>query len=449
MQRKPIVPVFAGASGTTESGPLIPLYAGGGEKKIDQSLPLKRDELGIGTEWHFVVAAILLFLILAAYGNSFQSEWVLDNKYIIELDPRTKAVQWDDLPGKPGVRNIFTQDYWWPKGISGLYRPITSFTYWLNWTVFGNGHNPTPREQVVGFHWVNLGLHYLNAFLFYRLMLRLTRRFWVSFFAALLFATHPVATESVTNIIGRADMFAATTVIGGMLIWIDIHRSAMWKRVLWLTALLFLMAFGVFAKESAGAVVFVAILYDLIYRVGERIRDFNWREFIMAISRGVTIALLIFFAISTYLVVLVPWMSDMGNIGTGYVYSRATLAGDPGHGRVQFDSDPPTSAKEMYVSNVTVDNRALGSMLSTWADEDGNLSGSVQVQKAADANQKIVYKVAGKIDKSAEWTKLNIRHTDSSGAFNDSDQVTVTFLDGRFPLGILGTVVGLLLIFMS
>src|SRR4051812_353747 len=224
MSRKPIVPVFAAPVAATGAAPAIPLFAGGGEKKVDRSLPLEREVLGIGTEWHLVVAGILLFLILVAYGNSFQSEWVLDNKYIIELDPRTKAVQWDDVASKPGVRNIFSQDYWWPKGISGLYRPITSFTYWLNWTVFGNGHNPTPREQVIGFHWVNLAVHYLNAFLFYRLMLRLTKRFWVSFFAAAVFVTHPIATESVTNIIGRADMFAATTVVGCMLLWIDVNR---------------------------------------------------------------------------------------------------------------------------------------------------------------------------------------------------------------------------------
>ena len=134
-------------------------------------------------------------------------------------------MQWDDLPGvaaKPGVRNIFTQDYWWPKGISGLYRPLTSFTYWLNWTAFGNGNNPTPREQVIGFHWVNLGVHFLNAVLFYALMLRRNAAYSrVLFFAAAIFSTHPIATESVSNIIGRADMFATTAIIGGLLLYMN------------------------------------------------------------------------------------------------------------------------------------------------------------------------------------------------------------------------------------
>jgi hypothetical protein len=451
MQRKPIVPIFAAPAAQPAAAPSIPMFAGGEKKKKEEPLPLQHASkgLGIGTEWHLVVAAVLALLILVAYGNSFQSEWVLDNKYIIELDPRTKAVSWEDMAGKPGVRNIFTQDYWWPKGISGLYRPLTSFTYWLNWTVFGNGHNASPREQVVGFHWVNLAIHFLNAFLFYRLMLRLTKRFWVSFFAAVIFATHPVATESVTNIIGRADMFAATTVVGGMLIWIDIHRSQMWKRVLWLTALLFLAAFGVFSKESAGAVVFVAMLYDLIYRVKDRWSEFNWRELFLAISRGFTIATMIFFAICTYLLVLVPWMSDMGNIQIPYVFSHATTITDPGHSRVQLDNESPGSASAMVISSATGDNRTLGSVLSPWADEHGEMDGLVALTKAQDRSQQILFKVTGNLNKGADFQKLSLQFMRSNAQLNDGDAVIVDFHDGRFPWAIVGTVIGLLLIFMS
>ena len=43
--------------------------------------------VGSGYAWHFAAAPVLLLIILVTYANSFQSEWVLDNKYIIELDP--------------------------------------------------------------------------------------------------------------------------------------------------------------------------------------------------------------------------------------------------------------------------------------------------------------------------------------------------------------------------
>src|SRR5436190_14479923 len=189
------VTLFAGGRGR---GPRVNLDAGAGEARSR-----------VHWSWHFFVAGLLFIALGLAYGNSFQGGWTLDNKYIIELDPRTKAHSWNDDGAQPGVKQIFVQDYWWPKGISGLYRPITSFTYWLNCTALGNGRN------TAGFHWVNLIVHWCNALMLYYIMLRLVGRWWVAVFTAFLFGLHPVATESVTNIIGRADLFAAAAVMGG------------------------------------------------------------------------------------------------------------------------------------------------------------------------------------------------------------------------------------------
>src|SRR5207253_10344469 len=85
-----------------------------------------------------------------------------------------------------------------------------------------------------GFHWVNLFIHCGNAILVYLLMLRLTARFWVAVATALLFATHPIATESVTNIIGRADLLAATTVLAGLLAYIRSTQAVGFRQILWL-----------------------------------------------------------------------------------------------------------------------------------------------------------------------------------------------------------------------
>src|SRR5438045_9753182 len=86
---------------------------------------------------HVIVISALLLACFLSYCNSFKCGWTLDNLYIIKLDPRTKAISWQDRQGDPaapwGVCRIWSEDYWWPKGISGLYRPITSFTYWVNW----------------------------------------------------------------------------------------------------------------------------------------------------------------------------------------------------------------------------------------------------------------------------------------------------------------------------
>ncbi len=228
----------------------------------------------IGARHLFALFAVWVLVVLA-FWNSFDSTWVLDNLYIIKYDPRTRAETWDDPPTdsllrSPGVMNYFMQDYWWPKGISGLYRPLTGLTYWLNWTVLGQGgedpHGFKTSQMVRGFHAVNLVVHWLNAALLYALAFVLTRRWGIAIFAAVLFAVHPITTESVTNIIGRADLFAALAVLGGLLVWrwgAQLPgRSKLWGFIL----VMLITAFGVFSKESAIAMGLVILVYDIAYR---------------------------------------------------------------------------------------------------------------------------------------------------------------------------------------
>ena len=69
---------------------------------------------------------------------------------------------------------------------SGLYRPITTLSFLFNYSVLGNGTDPS------GYHWVNLLLHFLNVLLVYVLGLRLLKSFWPSVFLAAIWAVHPV-----------------------------------------------------------------------------------------------------------------------------------------------------------------------------------------------------------------------------------------------------------------
>ncbi|MBC8107708.1 MAG: DUF1736 domain-containing protein, partial [Anaerolineae bacterium] len=245
---------------------------------------------------HAAFVVLTGLAILAAYSNSFGVKdrsplvnWTLDNKYIIELDPRTKVEAdvfrpstWTNEAGRPDFQDIWTRDYWWPKGISGLYRPVVTFTYWLNWyKMSGDETKLDPnlsaekrdaatekivKDRLLIFHIVNYWAHFAVTILVYLLALHLTQRFWTAVAIGLLFGLHPVATESVTNIIGRADIFASISVIGGLLLYIrsTLSRGA-WK-IPWLLALLCLTTVGVFSKESAVAILPVCILYDLVFR---------------------------------------------------------------------------------------------------------------------------------------------------------------------------------------
>jgi tetratricopeptide (TPR) repeat protein len=222
-----------------------------------KSEPAQRLWLG-----HFAACVVLLLLVCVVYSNSFQSGWVLDNKIVIQANPANKQATWENL------KLLWTKDYWWPRSDTGGYRPIVSTTYLINWAVLGNGNHDKEADQVVGFHWVNLFAHAINAMLAYGLTLRLLRRPWLAFFAAALFAVHPIATESVTNIIGRADEFAAMSFFGATWLYIRSTESTGVRRVGWLIATAAVYGFGCFSKESAPVFLAIPVVYDAVYRWG-------------------------------------------------------------------------------------------------------------------------------------------------------------------------------------
>ncbi len=198
-------------------------------------------------------AGLLAVLSAIAYWNSFRAEFLLDNQTIILKDPRLTSVGWQS------VRDIFAYHYWWPSLESHLYRPLTTLSYWLNYSVFGNGARPA------GYHAVNLLLHWLNAALVFSLVRAVSGRPWAALVTAAVFAIHPLTVESVTNVVGRADLLAAMSVVGGLLLYRGYLASAGRRRLAWLAALGAAYLAGVFCKESAVVLPGVMLLHDLAF----------------------------------------------------------------------------------------------------------------------------------------------------------------------------------------
>jgi hypothetical protein len=102
---------------------------------------------------HALALALLAGLTLAAYANSFRAGFTQDNQALILDDPRLRVASSENL----GL--ILHQTYWWPKAESGLYRPITTLSYLLNYSILKNA------ASAAGYHWINLLLHVINAYL--------------------------------------------------------------------------------------------------------------------------------------------------------------------------------------------------------------------------------------------------------------------------------------------
>jgi tetratricopeptide (TPR) repeat protein len=220
----------------------------------------------------FVLGAVVLFSNVNTLHNS---GFALDNKFIILEDPRLRDACGNQPPNEEcrkknweNVKLIFSQDYWYPKAVSGLYRPLTTLSYRLNYTFLGN------KDSAAGYHWVNFFLHWLNAVLVYFMVMVLIEKLWPAFFTGALFAVHPITVESVANMVGRADLFATIVVIGGFLLYAKSATCTGWKKVPWLLGLMVLTGLGVFCKESAVVVAPVLVVYDLTFRL--RRQHANW-----------------------------------------------------------------------------------------------------------------------------------------------------------------------------
>jgi len=216
-----------------------------------------------GIKMHLSIIAILGVSILLAFSNSLRNTgFALDNKFIILEDPRLRDTK------KENIQAIFTQDYWYPKAVSGLYRPLTTMSYLFNYTTLGNA------DQAAGYHWINFFLHWMNAVLVYFAALVLLEKLWPAALTGLLFALHPIVTESVTNIIGRGDLFALASVLSAFLCYAKSATVRGIRRVPWLLAMMVIMAVGVFCKESAIVLAPVLVVFDVAYRWRQRAA--NW-----------------------------------------------------------------------------------------------------------------------------------------------------------------------------
>ena len=201
------------------------------------------------------IAAVWL-LALLAYSNSFHGALVFDNASIIGKDTRIREATVQN------VRLILTENYWYGRFETNLYRPATTLSYLFNYAILGSGANPE------SYHRVNFGLHLINIALAYLLLFTLLEDSTLAVAATAIWAIHPVLAESVTNIVGRADLLAALGVLAGVLCHIQAGRSSGKNKLAWLGGLAIAAAIGIFSKESGIVILAGMGLYDVIFRAG-------------------------------------------------------------------------------------------------------------------------------------------------------------------------------------
>lgn len=181
---------------------------------------------------------------LLAYMNALSNTFAWDDIYLVVKNPYIKG--WQNIP------HLFTSGYWESIGkTGGLYRPLTMLSFLAEHSV--SGLNPFI------YHLDNVLLHIACSLLVYFLVRDLVEYRHAPLIAAVLFAVHPVHTEAVAWVSGRAELLACLFFLLALLGFIRRWGGGLWYLV---SPGLFLL--GVLAKETAAMLPAVVFLYMLL-----------------------------------------------------------------------------------------------------------------------------------------------------------------------------------------
>ncbi|XP_063883068.1 protein O-mannosyl-transferase TMTC1-like isoform X1 [Scylla paramamosain] len=211
--------------------------------------------------WHKILSSPtptqLYFLLAVAsvsvYVNGLTGEYVHDDLSAVLRNP--------DVQGTRPLWQLFLNDFWGKPmkdpASHKSYRPLTILSFRLCHMLWGNSSTAD--------HSVNLVLHAAVTLLYAHTLLHaLQLRPAQVLLSGLTFATHPVHTEAVTGVVGRADLLAAAAFLASFCAY---HRSVVaagsGREGAWLRWAAVWACMGVGCKEHALTVLGVCVAWDL------------------------------------------------------------------------------------------------------------------------------------------------------------------------------------------
>ncbi len=169
-------------------------------------------------------------------------------------------MSWDDMdyvfntPDIHGFSWVHFQ-HWWTDYYLGNYQPLPVMTYALDYTLSG--------QEPIAWHVQSLVWHIGAAIMLYAVMRRLQDNIWVAFFVALLFALHPVQTESVSWIAARNKVMNGFFFFWAIYIYIGYLTDNDKRKLIWI----YLLAGAAYlCKISAVTLPFTLFAIDIWMR---------------------------------------------------------------------------------------------------------------------------------------------------------------------------------------
>jgi len=205
-----------------------------------------------------LVIGVVLGVTFLAFGNSLFNGFAYDdNTQILESE---LIRSFSNLP-----KALVTDVWFWrveqdkdPTKQAGpstpYYRPVFIVYLMVGWHMFG--------ASPFGWHLASILMHMLAVYLAFLIMERITGDYKLSGLAALLFAVHPLRSESVAWISGITDPLLAVFMLSALFYYMR-YRAEGALKLFAISQLLFLLA--IFAKEPAVCAPMMVVAYELFF----------------------------------------------------------------------------------------------------------------------------------------------------------------------------------------
>jgi len=208
-------------------------------------------------KWNVITIVFILASTFLAYSNTFNSSWHLDDLMNITENRNIRIDSFSSSELDLLLRKSFN-----------ARRFIANLSFAVNYYFH--------KYDVFGYHLVNIIIHILTAItVYFFTLLTLSRTFLkdsygkhaylIASCTAIIFAAHPVQTQSVTYIVQRMASMAALFYLLSMVFYIKGRLSAGTRRILFFTLSIItaFLAFG--TKENTVVLPYMIFLYELFF----------------------------------------------------------------------------------------------------------------------------------------------------------------------------------------
>uniref|UniRef100_A0A1I7T622 dolichyl-phosphate-mannose--protein mannosyltransferase n=1 Tax=Caenorhabditis tropicalis TaxID=1561998 RepID=A0A1I7T622_9PELO len=191
---------------------------------------------------HYLLVALSAGIV---YSNVLKAEFLYDDRpAILSNDDVLGRTRWHSM--------VTTNDFWGNpirlEGSHKSYRPLITASFRLQFAIHG--------LKADLFHGVNLICHVINSILVLKLGKQL-KIMDLSLFSALLFACHPITSEAVCSIVGRADLMNTMFILLAITFHIESPNTLR-------TSLFSILA--ILSKETGIVLLPLIVLYEVLFK---------------------------------------------------------------------------------------------------------------------------------------------------------------------------------------